>query len=76
MPFDIEKTFTVTNVDDYVLNITSTEAVFNKTVNITVMAFSDLEGKIINLTVDGSTKSTATVVNGVATFNNVYLVLV
>ena len=74
LPFDIEKTFTVTNVDDYVLNITSTEAVFNKTVNITVTAFSDLEGKTINLTVDGSTKATTTVTNGVAEFNNVYLV--
>ena len=74
LPFDIEKTFTIDHVDDYVLNITSTEAIFNKTVTVTVDAFSDLEGKTINLTVDGTNKATATVINGVATFNNVYLV--
>ena len=61
-------------VDDYVLNITSTEAVFNRTVNISVTAFDDLESKTINLTVDGTTKAIATVINGVAVFDNVYLV--
>ena len=74
LPFDIEKTFTVSDVDDYVLNITSTTAEFNKTVNIEVIAFSDLEGKTINLVVDGTTHSSANVINGVATFDNVYLV--
>ena len=74
LPFNTEKTFTVNPVDDYNLTIESTNAEFNKTVTITVTAFGDLEGKFINLTVDGVNKGSAEVIDGLATFNNIYLV--
>ena len=74
LPFTTERVFTVNSVDDYNLTIESTVAEFNKTVSITVAAFGDLEGKFINLTVDGVNKGSAEVIGGVATFNNIYLV--
>ena len=72
-PFNTVRTINVEPVTDYVLNITSDDAVYNETISIYVHTLSDLDGKNITLTLFGK-KYNATVSGGVAVFNNIYLV--
>jgi len=71
--FNATRLINVDAFSNYSLNITSDDAIYNETISIYVHTPSDLNGKTVNLTINNH-NYTATVIGGIATFNNIYLV--